>query len=63
MNIDLFETMPGCVFRNAEDLAEAIVKGEYNYKALEDYREKYLPENLGTSTEQIVKLITEKMKK
>lgn len=63
MNIDLFETMPGCVFRNAEDLAEAIVKGEYNYKALEDYREKYLPENLGTSTEQIVELITEKMKK
>ena len=63
MNIDLFETMPGCVFRNAEDLAEAIVKGEYNYKALEDYRAKYLPENLGTSTEQIVKLITENMKK
>ena len=63
MNIDLFEIMPGCVFRNAEDLGEAIVKGEYNYKALEDYREKYLPENLGTSTEQIVKLITEKMKK
>lgn len=63
MNIDLFETMPGCVFRNAEDLAEAIVRGEYNYKALEDYRAKYLPENLGTSTEQIVKLITDNMKK
>lgn len=63
MNIDLFETMPGCVFRNAEDLAEAIARGEYNYKALEDYRAKYLPENLGTSTEQIVKLITDNMKK
>lgn len=63
MNIDLFETMPGCVFRKAEELADAIVKGEYNYKALEDYREKYLPENLGTSTEQIVKLITDNMKK
>ena len=63
MNIDLFEIMPGCVFRKAENLAEAIVRDEYNYKALEDYREKYLPENPGTSTEQIVKLITENMKK
>lgn len=62
MNIDLFEAMPRCVFRNAEDLADAIISGKYNYKALEDYRERYLPENLGTSTEQIVKLITDNMK-
>ena len=63
MNIDLFETMPGCVFRSAEELAEDITAGSYNYDALEEYRHRYLPEHLGTSTEQIVKLITDNMKK
>jgi len=63
MNIDLFETMPGCVFRSAEELAAALQEGSYNQQALDDYRKKYLPENPGTSTEQVVKLITENMKK
>ena len=63
MNIDLFETMPGCVFRSAEELAAALQEGSYNQQILDDYRKKYLPENLGTSTEQVVKLITENMKK
>lgn len=63
MNIDLFEEMPGCVFRDADGLADAIVAGSYNYEALNEYRKKYLPENLGTSTEQIAKLITDNMRK
>ena len=63
MNIDLFEEMPGCVFRTAGDLAKAIMSGKYNYEALENYRKKYLPENLGTSTEQITELIIDNMRK
>lgn len=63
MNIDLFQVMPGCVFRKADELAETIIRGEYDFRVLEDYRKKYLPENLGTSTEQIVKLITDNMRK
>lgn len=60
MNIDLFETMPGCVFRNADELIEKLRAGEYNKEALENYRRQYLPENLGTSTKQIAELILSK---
>lgn len=57
MNIDLFEEMPGCVFRNAEALIENLREGEYNRQALESYRKRYLPENLGNSTKEICALI------
>ena len=57
MNIDLFETMPGCVFRDAQDLIQNLRAGAYNREALENYRSRYLPENLGSSTKQICKLI------
>ncbi len=60
MNIDLFETMPGCVFRTADELIEKLRAGEYNKEALENYRRQYLPENLGTSTKQIAELILSK---
>lgn len=63
MNIDLFETMPGCVFRKAEDLAAALKHDSYNQQALDDYRRKYLPENLGTSTLQVAELIIDNMRK
>lgn len=63
MNIDLFETMPGCVFRKPEDVVTCISEQKYNCEALEAYRNKYLPEKLGTSTKQIVKLIMENMRK
>ena len=62
-NLDLFETMPGCVFRSAEELAAALQEGSYNQQVLDDYRKKYLPENLGTSTEQVVQLIIDNMRK
>ncbi len=63
MNIDLFETMPGCVFKNGKELVSHLKQGGYNQKALDKYRKKYLPENLGTSTKQIAKLIIENMNK
>ena len=63
MNIDLVEEMAGCVFRTAGDLAKVIMSGKYNYEALENYRKKYLPEKLGTSTEQITELIIDNMRK
>lgn len=57
MNIDLFEEMPGCVFRDAGALMEALQSGDYNQDALDRYRKKYLPENPGTSTRAIVEII------
>lgn len=61
MNIDLFETMPGCVFRDAEGLIKSLKAGEYNGEALANYRKRYLPDNLGTSTKQIAKLILDNL--
>ena len=63
MNIDLFETMPGCVFRDAGKLIDNLRAGEYNYEALQNYRRRYLPENLGGSTKAICALIIQNLGK
>lgn len=60
LNIDLFEDMPGCVFRDSKDLVKYLEKGNYNNKALEEYKKKYLPEKLGKSTELIAKWIMDR---
>lgn len=62
LNIDLFEDMPGCVFRDSKDLVNALEKHSYNKKALVNYKKKYLPKELGKSTELIVKWIMEHCK-
>ena len=60
LNIDLFEDMPGCVFRDAKELIKALEKHPYNKKALVDYKNKYLPKELGKSTKLIVKWILDR---
>ena len=57
MNIDLFEVMPGCVFRDADALMQRLAQGDYPQGTLDAYRKNYLPENLGTSTVRIAQLI------
>ena len=57
MNINLYEEMPGCVFTDAEELAKVIKSDEYNLEALRTYQDKFLPKELGTSTEKICDLI------
>ncbi len=57
MNIDLFQEMPGCVYRSGRELMEKLSSCVYPQASLDGYREKYLPENLGTSTEQLCALI------
>lgn len=67
MNIDLFQEMEGCAFKEAKELSQVIKKQgdntNRNAETLRRYREKYLPENLGTSTEKITDLIIEHMRK
>ena len=55
-NIDLFREMPGCVFKSADKLCHAL-GDEYPESSLQRYRQKFLPEKLGTSTESIAELI------
>ena len=62
LNIDLFEEMPGCVFKTSEDLIKALEE-EYPKQALENYKKKFLPENLGPSTETIGNYIIEALGK
>ena len=38
MNIDLFEVMPGCVFRNADELMQRLAQGSYPQETLDAYR-------------------------
>lgn len=59
VNLDFFKEMPGCAFEKPEDVVALIARDEYPWKAMEAFREKYLPEDLGHSTEKIVELIEE----
>ena len=75
MNIDLFEVMPGCVFRDGTQLMERLVSADraartdeisiennpYPRRVLNAYRKNFLPENLGTSTRQVTELILKQM--
>ncbi len=55
-NIDLFKEMPGCVFKSATELCHAIEK-EYPENVLQSYRQRFLPESLGHSTELLSDMI------
>lgn len=56
LNIDLFEVMPGCVFRDARDVV-AILGDSYPQEAFERYKETYLFDGLGHSAEAIADVI------
>ena len=53
--------MPGCAFKNANDLIIDLESGNYNQNSLDNYREKYLPKELGTSTAKLAQLIIDKL--
>lgn len=57
MNINLFDEMPGLVFRDASPICETVASDTYPEDKLENYRKKFLPEELGCSTEKIASLI------
>lgn len=57
LNVDMYESMPGTVFHDIQELMKFIDSGDYPQERLQQYREKYLPEDLGHSTEKIAGLI------
>ena len=61
LNINLNEAAPGHVFKDIEDLMANIYNGGYDDDVLTAYRNKYLPAELGTSTEKITDLIVKSM--
>lgn len=61
LNINLYEVMPHCTFETGMDILEAVDEKTYPYEELVKYREMFLPEELGKSTEKITKFIMEKL--
>lgn len=57
LNIDPAEVMPNCTYESAEEIFQAIHEKNYPMRELLRYRSKYLPEELGHSTQNIVSLI------
>ncbi|MFQ9892326.1 MAG: CDP-glycerol glycerophosphotransferase family protein [Emergencia sp.] len=57
INVNPFISMPGCSFKDPEELMRDLMSGSYHQSALDAYRKKYLPKNLGTSTKQLSRLI------
>ena len=57
VNIDLFREMPGCVFTNGKDLTDSLKSGNYNFDALNSYRERFLPSELGSSTDKLADIV------
>ena len=61
INVDPFVSMPGCAFKNAKDLIMDLESGKYKQHVLDEYRDKYLPKELGTSTRKLAQFIISKL--
>lgn len=61
LNVDPFDSMPGCAFKDAKELIMDLESGNYKQHVLDEYRRKYLPENPGTSTEKLAQFVISKM--
>ncbi len=57
LNIDPAEIMPECTYKSAVEIFQAVHAGNYPMDQLLRYRSKFLPEDLGRSTQNIVSLI------
>ncbi len=57
ININLYDEMPGCVFKNAQQLINKLEENKYDLSLLKKYKQKYLPRKIGKSAELIAELI------
>lgn len=57
INVSPFDSMPGCAFYDAKTLVEDLASGNYRQDVLDAYRQRYLPVELGTSTEKLAALV------
>ena len=57
INTNLYEDLPGYVFKNEKDIAKEISKDNYDYEVLSNYRKKYVANINGTCTKEMVDFI------
>lgn len=62
LNVDPMKTMPGCSFKEADSIVEIIDKNIYPYNQLKKYKDNYLPEKMGQSTSELVRVILDCLK-
>lgn len=62
LNIDLNQAVPGHVYADINELMAALYEDRYDEKVLDAYKNKYLPKDLGNSTEKICDLIIKSIK-
>ena len=61
INVNPFESMPGCAFRDGRELIDHLQSGNYDQSVLDRYRKMYLPDSLGTSTRRLGQLVLSKL--
>lgn len=57
LNINLFNEMPECVFRDAKELCAKLNREDYDMEKLQKYKNKYIDVQDGSSTAKICNLI------
>ena len=62
LNLDIETEMPGCSFRDAKELVAAIETGDYPQEELDKYRQRFLPDEPGSSTGAVADIIESCMK-
>lgn len=63
LNIDIFKELDGYVFKNSKDLFQTILNKKYNKKTLREFKNKYIENCDGTSTDKLVDFMISKTKK
>ncbi len=61
INLNPFESMPGCAFCDGRELITTLQTEEYPQEQLELYRRNYLPKDLGTSTRKLAEIVIQHM--
>ena len=61
VNINLFEELPNCVSKDIRELITVIDEDRYNDIAYQKFREKYISNLNGDSTNKIIELIKESL--
>ncbi len=62
LNVNIFEELPGYVFRDANDLFKKIETGKYDKKIVKKFRDRHVENCKGTATKEIVDFMISKTK-
>lgn len=62
LNVDIFKELSGYVFKDANELFEKISKNDYNKKVLKKFKDKYIENSRGDSTDKLVDFMISKTK-